>query len=99
MERIRQPRGRKRGVMSNTNKNLFRVISLLVLLVSFIPISQPAQAATALPPVDMFQLPWDQGVAWVAIDGFDDGSKRLPGSPHNYHTGGAVDFAPRAVMF
>jgi hypothetical protein len=47
----------------------------------------------------MFQLPWDQGIAWVAIDGFDDGSDRPLGSPHNFHNGGAVDFAPRPVMF
>jgi hypothetical protein len=85
--------------MSNIYKNLLRGLSLMVMLVSFIPMNQPAQAATALPPVDMFQLPWDQGIAWVAIDGFDDGSNRLPGSPHNYHNGGAVDFAPRATMF
>jgi murein DD-endopeptidase MepM/ murein hydrolase activator NlpD len=85
--------------MSNMYKNLLRGISLVVMLVSFLPVNQPAQAATTLPPVDMFQLPWDQGIAWVAIDGFDDGSDRLPGSPHNFHMGGAVDFAPRAVMF
>ena len=71
----------------------------MVMLVSFIPVNQPAQAQTSLPPVDMFQLPWDAGIAWVALDGFDDGSDRLPGSPHNYRNGGAVDFAPRAVMF
>jgi len=71
----------------------------MVMLVSFTPINQPVQAQTTLPPMDMFQLPWDAGIAWVAIDGFDDGSDRLPGSPHNYRNGGAVDFAPRAVMF
>jgi len=85
--------------MSNIYKNLLRGMSLIVLLVSSLPINQRAQAATTLPPVDMFQLPWDQGIAWVAIDGFDDGSDRLPGSPHNFHMGGAVDFAPRALMF
>ena len=85
--------------MSNLYRNLLRALSLAVLLVSFIPMSQPAQAATTLPPVDMFQLPWDEGIAWVAVDGFDDGSDRPLGSPHNYHNGGAVDFAPRATMF
>ena len=85
--------------MSNIYKNLLRWSSLLVMLVSFIPVNQPARAQTTLPPVDMFQLPWDAGIAWVAIDGFDDGSERAPGSPHNYRNGGAVDFAPRATMF
>ena len=85
--------------MSNIYKNLLRWSSLVVMLVSFIPVNQPAQAQTTLPPVDMFQLPWDAGIAWVAIDGFDDGSERAPGSPHNYRNGGAVDFAPRATMF
>jgi murein DD-endopeptidase MepM/ murein hydrolase activator NlpD len=86
-------------VMSNIYKNMLRGLTLLVLLVSMIPINQPAQAQSTLPPVDMFQLPWDQGIAWVAIDGFDDGSDRPPGSSHNYHLGGAVDFAPRVTMF
>lgn len=85
--------------MTNIYKNLFRGFSLIVMLVSLIPMNQPVQAQTTLPPVDMFQLPWELGKAWVALDGFDDGSDRLPGSPHNFHTGGAVDFAPRAVMF
>ena len=85
--------------MSNIYKNLLRWSSLVVMLVSFFPVNQPAQAQTTLPPVDMFQLPWDAGIAWVAIDGFDDGSERAPGSPHNYRNGGAVDFAPRATMF
>lgn len=86
-------------MMSNIQRNLLRCLSLVVMLVSFIPINQPAQAQTTLPPVDMFQLPWDEGIAWVAIDGFDDGSDRPPGSSHNYRLGGAVDFAPRATMF
>jgi murein DD-endopeptidase MepM/ murein hydrolase activator NlpD len=85
--------------MSKIYKNLLQSLSVVALLVSFIPVNQLAQAQTTLPPVDMFQLPWDEGLAWVAIDGFDDGSDRLPGSPHNYRNGGAVDFAPRAVMF
>ena len=79
--------------------NLLRIMSLLVLVASFAPVTRSARAQTGLPPVDMFQLPWDQGIAWVAIDGFDDGSDRPPGSSHNYRTGGAVDFAPRATMF
>jgi len=86
-------------MMSNIFKNLLRGLSLVVLVVSFFPINQPVQAQTTLPPVDMFQLPWDLGMAWVAIDGFDDGSDRPPGSSHNYHLGGAVDFAPRVTMF
>jgi murein DD-endopeptidase MepM/ murein hydrolase activator NlpD len=86
-------------MMSHIQRSLLRCLSLVVMLFSFIPIIQPVQAATTLPPVDMFQLPWDQGIAWVAVDGFDDGSDRPPGSPHNYHNGGAVDFAPRATMF
>ena len=47
----------------------------------------------------MFQLPWDQGIAWVAIDGIDNGSKLPLNSSHNYHLGGAIDFAPRVKMF
>jgi hypothetical protein len=42
----------------------------------------------------MFQLPWQQGEAWIALDGFDDGTKRPETSPHNYLNGGAVDFTP-----
>ena len=76
-----------------------RAISLLALLVSFIPAGNAnALAAAALPPADMFQLPWEQGQSWVAYDGFDNGTKRLPNSPHNYHNGGALDFAPHVNM-
>ncbi len=46
----------------------------------------------------MFQLPWDQGIAWVAIDGIDNGSKRPATSSHNYKLGGAIDFAPHNNM-
>lgn len=74
-------------------KNLFRVIVLLALLSSSIPIYN-VNAQVALPPVDMFQLPWQQGEAWIALDGFDDGTKRPLTSPHNYLNGGAVDFTP-----
>lgn len=74
----------------------FQIIALLVLLVSLIPAN--AGALVAPPPVDMFQLPWDQGLAWVSFDGLDNGSKRSSTSPHNYKNGGAVDFAPQANM-
>jgi hypothetical protein len=42
----------------------------------------------------MFQLPWQQGEAWVALDGFDNGTKRPSESPHNFQNGGALDFTP-----
>src|SRR5258706_16227267 len=98
MERIKQPHGRKRGRMSMKFKNLFRALSLLVLLTSFVPLNQPVLAATNLPPVDMFQLPWDQGLAWIAVDGIDNGTKRPLSSSHNYTVGGAIDFAPHNNM-
>ncbi len=76
-------------------KYLFCVIGLLTLLVSFVPENDAnALVTTALPPVDMFQLPWQQGEAWIALDGFDNGTKRPLDSPHNYKNGGAVDFTP-----
>lgn len=84
--------------MSVVSRNMLRGFVLLVWLASLFPIQHPAQAATPLPPVDLFQLPWDQGLAWYAIDGFDDGSDRPAGSSHNYNNGGAVDFAPRLNM-
>jgi murein DD-endopeptidase MepM/ murein hydrolase activator NlpD len=78
---------------------LLRVVSLLILLASLVPVNHAgALAAPALPPVDMFQLPWDQGLAWVAIDGFDNGSKRPVSSSHNHKLGGAIDFAPKSTM-
>ena len=81
------------------SKYFLRVISLLVLMVSFFP-ARPSVvlAAAPVPPTDMFQLPWEQGLAWVSLDTFDNGFKRLPNSPHNYLNGGAVDFAPRKNM-
>lgn len=81
------------------SKHLLRVVSLLVLMVSLFP-SNAATALTAqaVPPVNMFQLPWDQGIAWVAIDGIDNGSKRPLTSSHNYSLGGAIDFAPKSHM-
>ena len=74
-------------------KHILRVIGLLALLSSSIPVYN-VNAQIALPPVDMFQLPWQQGEAWIALDGFDDGTKRPETSPHNYLNGGAVDFTP-----
>jgi hypothetical protein len=43
-------------------------------------------------------LPWDQGIAWFAIDGIDNGSKRPSSSSHNFRLGGAIDFAPKVHM-
>lgn len=81
------------------DKFLPRAVSLLILLALLFP-GHHASALTApqLPPVDMFQLPWDQGIAWVALDGFDNGSKRPASSSHNYKLGGAIDFAPKSTM-
>jgi murein DD-endopeptidase MepM/ murein hydrolase activator NlpD len=80
-------------------KYLFRVMSLLVLIISFLPVSRAdALTPTPTPLADMFQLPWDQGIAWVAIDGLDNGSKRPLTSSHNYKVGGAIDFAPHNNM-
>ena len=76
-------------------KHLFRVIGLLALFTIFIPEHNvKAQVVAAIPPVGMFQLPWLQGEAWIALDGFDNGTKRPQESPHNYLNGGAVDFTP-----
>ena len=95
----RRPRRRKRGVMSTKSKKLLRAVSLFIFLFSLAPAgSAGALVASAPPPVDMFQLPWDQGIAWVAIDGIDNGSKRPSSSSHNYKLGGAIDFAPRSNM-
>src|SRR5215208_1238887 len=78
---------------------LFQIISLVILFVSFLPSSNAgALASKALPAVDMFQLPWEQGKAWVAIDGIDNGNKRPASSSHNYKLGGAIDFAPHNNM-
>jgi len=86
--------------MKLQNLYLLRVISLLALLISFVPVSHvdALPVATTLPPVDMFQLPWDQGLAWVAIDGLDNGTKRPLSSSHNFSVGGAIDFAPHNNM-
>jgi hypothetical protein len=82
------------------SNSLLRVVSLLVLLASLVPVTHVGALSPSLaPPEDMFQLPWDQGVAWMAIDGIDNGWKRPTTSSHNYTVGGAIDFAPRATMF
>ena len=78
-------------------KYLPQVIALLALLFSFVPVKASPLAATT-PPVDMFQWPWTQGESWIAMDGFDNGTRRLSSSPHNYKMGGAVDFAPHVNM-
>ncbi len=79
-------------------KNLPQVIVLLALLLSFVP-NQANALVAAAPPADIFQLPWTQGESWIAMDGFDNGTKRLPTSPHNYNMGGAVDFTPNADVY
>jgi len=71
---------------------------LFVLLVSFVPVNHAIAASVTVPPVDMFQLPWDQGISWYAIDGIDNGFRRPASSSHNYRLGGAIDFAPRTDM-
>ncbi|HSO11435.1 MAG TPA: peptidoglycan DD-metalloendopeptidase family protein [Anaerolineales bacterium] len=80
------------------HKKLARAI-LLILLISLLPVGAVlALAVATTPPPDMFQLPWELGLAWVAIDGIDNGSKRPLSSSHQYTVGGAIDFAPRANM-
>ena len=72
---------------------------LLVMLVSLLPVGAVLAFANAnVPPADMFQLPWDLGIAWYAIDGIDNTSKRPATSSHNYSVGGAIDFAPKVNM-
>ena len=80
-------------------QNLFLAICLLALLGSFMPTGNAsALVSTDVPPVDMFQLPWDQGLSWVAIDGLDNGTKRPLSSSHHFSVGGAIDFAPHNNM-
>jgi hypothetical protein len=76
-------------------KRFLPFLFLLLLFASLIP--HQAQAL-AVPPVDMFQLPWELGLSWIAMDGFDNGSRREKSSPHNFNMGGAADFAPHAGM-
>jgi len=71
-----------------------RFFILLAVLLSVIP----ASAQSLNPPADMFQFPWEQGRAWVAYSGLDNGTKRPTTSPHYYGLGGAIDFAPRVNM-
>jgi len=81
------------------SKRLLRAISLLILLVSFFPAGNAGALDSTTPPAaDMFQLPWDQGLAWMAIDGLDNGTKRPLNSSHQFTVGGAIDFAPRKDM-
>lgn len=79
---------------------LLRIVVLLILLTSFVPLSNTVKASpqSVTPPVDMFQLPWEQGLSWVAYGGLDNGIRRASSSPHNYKMGGAVDFAPHVNM-
>jgi murein DD-endopeptidase MepM/ murein hydrolase activator NlpD len=81
------------------SKYFLRVVSLLALLVSLIPVSTAGALVLAdPPPANMFQLPWDLGIAWVAIDGLDNGTRRPLSSSHNFSVGGAIDFAPHNNM-
>ncbi|HEX6033041.1 MAG TPA: peptidoglycan DD-metalloendopeptidase family protein, partial [Anaerolineales bacterium] len=80
-----------------------RAVSLLVLLVSLIPASnagalEPAARLADPPPANTFQLPWDLGIAWVTIDGLDNGTRRPLNSSHHFSVGGAIDFAPHNNM-
>lgn len=72
----------------------FRVLTLLLLLAALLPAVSARARIVENPPVRWFQLPWEQGKAWVALDGFDNGFKRPRSSPHHYLNGGAVDFTP-----
>ena len=82
------------------SKYFLRILSLLVLLVSLIPVSSAEALPLAVdpPPATMFQLPWDLGIAWVAIDGLDNGTRRPLSSSHHFSVGGAIDFAPHNNM-
>lgn len=76
-------------------KSFFSIAVLVVFLAGLFP----AQVqALEVPPAGMFQLPWERGLAWIAMDTIDNGTKRLPTSPHNYNMGGALDFAPHVGM-
>jgi murein DD-endopeptidase MepM/ murein hydrolase activator NlpD len=76
-----------------------RIFALLAVVLALFPASVQASAVATAPPTDMFQLPWEQGLSWVAFDGFDNGFKRSLSSPHNHRMGGAVDFAPSRNMW
>ncbi|MCC7117836.1 MAG: peptidoglycan DD-metalloendopeptidase family protein [Anaerolineales bacterium] len=80
-------------------KRILQVFLLFAMLLAGFPEKVEARdVLPAPPPGDMFQLPWEQGLAWVAYSGFDNGSRRPRTSPHNYLMGGAIDFAPHANM-
>jgi murein DD-endopeptidase MepM/ murein hydrolase activator NlpD len=81
-------------------KNIAQTLVLFAMLLSSFPQTMDVDAlgAPAIPPADMFQLPWEQGLSWVAYNGFDNGTRRAKTSPHYYKLGGAVDFAPHAGM-
>jgi murein DD-endopeptidase MepM/ murein hydrolase activator NlpD len=79
------------------HKNILQILVLFAMLLSIFPEKVEAQGTTN-PPADFFQLPWEQGLSWVAYDGFDNGTRRPRTSPHYYQLGGAVDFAPHAGM-
>ena len=78
--------------------HLLRAIVLIILVISLVPTGGVNALVDTAPPADFFQLPWDQGLAWVAIDGIDNGSKRPMDSSHQYTVGGAIDFAPHNNM-
>ena len=70
------------------------------MLVSIFPVGSAVALSTmSVPPADFFQLPWEQGLAWYAIDGIDNGNRRPISSSHNHGVGGAIDFAPRKLMY
>lgn len=79
-------------------KNIVQIFVLFAMLLSISAEKVDALGAAAVPPSDMFQLPWEQGLSWVAYSGFDNGNRRPNTSPHNYRMGGAIDFAPHANM-
>ncbi len=78
------------------SQQIVRIFALLMFIAVLLPAGSTASAqfVELIPPAEMFQLPWEQGKAWVALDGFDNGTKRPRNSPHYYLNGGAVDFAP-----
>ncbi len=81
--------------MASKLKSFFCAVALVLLLAGLFPVQA---LALALPPENMFQLPWERGLAWIAMDTIDNGTKRLLTSPHNYNMGGALDFAPHVGM-
>lgn len=81
--------------MMNRARPFFCTLALVMMLAGLFPVQVQA---LPLPPENMFQLPWGRGLAWIAMDTIDNGTKRLPTSPHNYNMGGALDFAPHVGM-